>query len=251
MEAFSQLAKQIPDLEKLFWVASGGIKVIYDVPQFIEWREKVKYELRKMKQDEFISGLFSDFDQMNGYTDERLFHSISAKCNLISQNMENYINSLEASTNEKTSNIVFIVHGHDNEAKTVVARTLELLGLEVRILHEQPDNGNTIIEKIEDATENAAYAIVLYTECDVGRAKEKNETENRYRARQNVVFEHGFFMGCLGRERVCALVKGDVEKPSDLDGIVYTSMDEAGAWKMQICKNMKAVGIDVDVAKII
>lgn len=150
-----------------------------------------------------------------------------------------------------TGNKIFIVHGHDSEAKITVARTLEQLDLEAVILHEQPDQGKTIIEKLESFTTEAAYAIVLYTECDLGRAKDLDESANRFRARQNVVFEHGLFVGSLGRDRVCALVKGNIEKPGDLDGVVYISMDDAGAWKMQLCKNMKAVGIDVDANKII
>ena len=138
-----------------------------------------------------------------------------------------------------SGNKVFIVHGHDSAAKITVARTLEKLGLQAVILHEQPDQGKTIIEKLETFTAEAVYAIVLYTECDVGRSKERGESANRNRARQNVVFEHGLFIGSLGRDRVCALVKGDIEKPGDLDGVVYITMDEAGAWKMQLCKNMQ------------
>ena len=80
---------------------------------------------------------------------------------------------------------VFIVHGHDNEAKQETARTLEKAVYEAIILHEQPNLGNTIMEKLECCTD-VDYAIVLYTECDLGRAKEANEAEERYRARQNV-----------------------------------------------------------------
>ena len=147
-------------------------------------------------------------------------------------------------------NNVFVVHGHDTEAKITVARMLEQLGLNAIILHEQPDKGRTIIEKIESYTA-VAYAIVIYTECDLGRAKEDPEDKNQARARQNVVFEHGVFIGSLGRDRVCALVKGHIEKPGDIDGVVYINMDDAGAWKMQLCKNMKAVGIDVDMNKLL
>lgn len=148
-------------------------------------------------------------------------------------------------------NKVFIVHGHDNEAKITVARTLEQLGLDAVILHEQPDEGKTIIEKLESFTSDAAYAIVLYTECDIGRAKGKSETDNRFRARQNVVFEHGLFIGSLGRKNVCALVKGNIEKPGDIDGIVYIPMDSVGAWKLQLCSNMKAAGFDIDMNKLV
>lgn len=148
-------------------------------------------------------------------------------------------------------NQVFIVHGHDNEAKITVARTIEQLGMEAIILHEQPDEGKTIIEKLESFTSEAAYAIVLYTECDIGRTKGKSEKDNKFRARQNVVFEHGLFIGSLGRQNVCALVKGNVEKPGDIDGIVYIQMDNAGAWKLQLCSNMKAAGFDIDMNKLI
>jgi len=144
---------------------------------------------------------------------------------------------------------VFIVHGHDNEAKNETARLTEKLGLETIILHEQPSMGNTIIEKIEQYTD-VGFAIVLYTPCDIGYAKTKTKTEARNRARQNVVFEHGYLMGKLGRSRVCALVKGDVETPGDISGIVYTVMDKAGAWCYELIDNMKAVGYELDKNKI-
>lgn len=146
---------------------------------------------------------------------------------------------------------VFIVHGHDDEAKIAIARMLEQLGLEAIILHEQPDEGKTIIEKLESFVMESTYAIVLYTECDIGRAKGKAETENQFRARQNVIFEHGLFIGSLGRKNVCALIKGNVEKPGDIDGVVYIMMDSAGAWKMQLCSNLKAAGFDVDLNRLI
>lgn len=161
------------------------------------------------------------------------------------------VTEIERKSSSVSGNKVFIVHGHDNEAKITVARTLEQLGLEAIILHEQPDEGKTIIEKLETFTSDAAYAIILYTECDIGRAKGMAESDNKFRARQNVVFEHGLFIGALGRKNVCALVKGNIEKPGDIDGIVYIPMDSAGAWKMQLCSNMKAAGLNIDLNKLI
>jgi predicted nucleotide-binding protein len=149
------------------------------------------------------------------------------------------------SATRQISNKVFIVHGHDNEAKLEVARTLENGGFEPVILHEQADNGLTVIEKIEKYTD-VAYAIVLYTECDIGRAKNIPADKERHRARQNVVFEHGYLIAKLGRDHVSALVKGDVETPSDISGILYIPMDPAGAWKMHLAKNMQAAGLPVD-----
>lgn len=146
------------------------------------------------------------------------------------------------------SNKVFIVHGHDDAAKQEIARTLEKAGFEAIILHEQPDAGRTIIEKFEDYAD-VSFAVILYTECDVGRAKENTVDSEKYRARQNVVFEHGFFIGKLGRDHVCAFVKGDVETPGDISGVIYVPMDKDGAWKARLAQNMKFVGLPVDMNK--
>lgn len=144
----------------------------------------------------------------------------------------------------KQSKKVFIVHGHDNEAKLDVARFIEKSGLEAIVLHEQVNAGNTIIEKIE-AHNDVGFAVVLYTPCDVG-AKNSQDTELSPRARQNVIFEHGYFIGHLGRKRVSAFVKGDIEKPGDIGGVVYTDLDQAGAWKVTLLKELKESGYKID-----
>ncbi len=143
---------------------------------------------------------------------------------------------------------VFIVHGHDNAAKEAVARFIEKIGLEAIILHEQASVGNTIIEKIE-ANSNVGFGIVLYTPCDLGASQEKKD-QLKPRARQNVIFEHGYLIGKIGRKNVSALVKGDVETPNDISGVVYIKMDEADSWKYAVGKEMKACGYDVDLNKI-
>lgn len=143
---------------------------------------------------------------------------------------------------------VFIVHGHDGEAKQAVARFVENLGFEAIILHEQASAGNTIIEKIE-ANSNVGFGIVLYTPCDLGRSKEEKD-QLKPRARQNVVFEHGYLIGKIGRENVCALVKGDIETPNDISGVVYIKMDEGDGWKLAVAKEMKESGYEVDLNKI-
>ena len=144
---------------------------------------------------------------------------------------------------------VFIVHGHDTAAKEAAARFVENLGFKAIILHEQASSGKTIIEKIE-ANSNVGFGIVLYTPCDLGRSKEEKD-QLKPRARQNVVFEHGYLMGKIGRENVCALVKGDIEKPTDISGVVYIPMDEGDGWKLAVAKEMKKSGYDVDFNKIL
>mgnify|MGYP000990499644 CR=1 FL=1 len=143
---------------------------------------------------------------------------------------------------------VFIVHGHDNAAKEAVARFVEKIGLEAIILHEQASSGNTIIEKIE-ANSNVGFAIVLYTPCDLGASKEEKD-QLKPRARQNVIFEHGYLIGKIGRKNVCHLFKSGVETPSDIEGLVYAPMDAGDGWKYTVAKEMKACGYDVDLNKI-
>lgn len=143
---------------------------------------------------------------------------------------------------------VFIVHGHDEEAKSKTARFVEKLGFEAIILHEQASSSKTIIEKIEEYS-NVGFGIILYTPCDIG-GKQIVSPVLKPRARQNVVFEHGFLIGKIGRNHVCALVKGDIETPNDISGVVYVPMDEADAWRYTIAKELKKSGYNVDMNKL-
>lgn len=144
------------------------------------------------------------------------------------------------------SNKVFIVHGRDVAAKESVARLIDQLALTPIILHEQPNKGRTIIEKFVDYTD-VGFAVVILTGDDRGGPKNKPIKEHQDRARQNVVLELGFFLGRLGRERVCALYQDGVEIPSDYDGVVFIPLDKSGAWRTDLAKEMKAAGLEVDL----
>ncbi|MNP12863.1 putative nucleotide-binding protein containing TIR-like domain protein [compost metagenome] len=141
---------------------------------------------------------------------------------------------------------VFIVHGRDNEAKQEVSRFIESIGLKAIILHEQASGGRTIIEKIEHYSGDADFALVLYTPCDRGRGAHERTIPARNRARQNVVFEHGYLMAKLGRENVCALSKGEIETPNDISGVVYVDFDTSGAWKREVVKELRECGYVVN-----
>jgi predicted nucleotide-binding protein len=145
-------------------------------------------------------------------------------------------------------NKVFVVHGHDEEAKQSVARLLEKFGLEAIILHEKPTEGQTIIEKFERYSD-VDFAVILLTPDDVGAEKEK-ASELKARPRQNVILELGYFLGILTRRRVCPLYKGPIDLPSDYIGVGYISMDEGGAWRYQLGKELQAAGFPVDLNKI-
>lgn len=140
---------------------------------------------------------------------------------------------------------IFIVHGHDDLAKFTLARFIEQIGLKPIVLHEQASSSKTIIEKIESYGD-VGFAIVLYTPCDQGS---KLGGDSKPRARQNVVFEHGYFIGRLGRDKVTALVKGGVETPNDISGVVYIDLDDRGGWKMDIAKELKHAGYEIDLSR--
>jgi predicted nucleotide-binding protein len=154
------------------------------------------------------------------------------------------LESEQAMPIELNSRKVFLVHGHDEAVKLAVARFLEKLGLEPVILHEQPNKGQTVIEKFE-ANSDVGFAVVLLTPDDEGRAATGKDL--RPRARQNVILELGYFIGKLCRPRVCALYKEGVELPSDIHGVIYVPYDGAGGWRLELARELKAAGIDVDL----
>ena len=156
----------------------------------------------------------------------------------------------EIHDNERTNtDEVFIIHGRDDGTKQTVARFLESLDLEPVILHEQANQGRTIIEKFEEHAQ-VGFAVALLTPDDVGSLKDE-ATNLKPRARQNVIFEFGFFVGHLGRRRVCALIKGNVEIPSDYEGVVYTRLDDSDGWKLKLIQELKSVGFKVDANRAI
>lgn len=150
---------------------------------------------------------------------------------------------------------VFIVHGHNDALKTKVARVVEQMGLKAIILHEQDDYGQTVIEKFEENAEDIGFAIILLTADDLAVSHADLEKENkekdykviyRNRARQNVIFEMGFFVGKLDRAHVFELQEDGIEEPSDLKGIIYTPVDKEDMWRFKLAKRLKAVGYEVN-----
>lgn len=166
---------------------------------------------------------------------------------------------LQPSANSQTSSQavsrkIFVVHGHDEGARDKVARFLSSMDFEPVILNEKPNQGKMILEKLE-VHSDCTFAVVLVTGDDEGReipqSDEEKQTLNnlRPRARQNVIFEMGYLLGRLKRERVCVLIKGEVELLSDIDGFVYTSFDQYGGWKRDIAKELHAAGFEISKEK--
>jgi predicted nucleotide-binding protein len=142
-----------------------------------------------------------------------------------------------------------IVHGRNNGAKETVARFVEHLSLCPIVLNEQPNKGLTLIEKLERFSLISAYCIVLLTPDDVGNevSLPGNSTP---RARQNVIFEWGYFISRLGRQHVCTLRWEGVENPSDTSGLVYIKFDEEGAWRLYLAMELKSAGLPVNLNEV-
>ena len=141
-------------------------------------------------------------------------------------------------------NSVFLVHGHDEGLKEAVARFIEKIGVKPVILHEQINNGMTIIEKFEDFANRAGFAVVLMTPDDYGYPR-GHEEQKKARPRQNVVLELGYFVAKLGRNKTLVLTKGDLELASDFAGVVYEPVDNGDGWKWKLAQELKSAGFNV------
>jgi predicted nucleotide-binding protein len=215
-----------------------------DIKRFvIKCSEKSVDEIRDIQQNKVPRNVILVWTKVMVVESDKLLDDITSD---VLKSVEKDSAGINITTKEMDMNKIFIVHGHDDSMKHDVAIFIEKLGFEAIILHEQANAGLTIIEKIEKFSD-IGYGIVLYSPCDVGAKNEKGTSpELELRARQNVVFEHGYLIGKLGRNKVSALVKDKIELPSDTDGVVYISYDNI-EWKSHICRELKSAGYKVDM----
>ena len=147
---------------------------------------------------------------------------------------------------------VFVVYGHDNNARTQLEAMLRRWDLEPLILDQLISSGQTIIEKLEEYTQQANFGIVLATPDDIGYPK-NDESKKQYRVRQNVVLELGMLLSRIGRDKVAILLSQaeDMEKPSDIDGLIYIPFkDNVEETKLSLAKEMQNNGYALDIAKL-
>jgi predicted nucleotide-binding protein len=144
---------------------------------------------------------------------------------------------------------ILLIHGRDEATKESILGFIEKLGLRALILHEQPNEGRSIIEKSGELS-NIDFAIILFTPDEIAASRNKPK-ERRARVSQNVIFEFGYFLGKLGPQRVCALYKEGVEIPSEYSGVVCIPMDSKGGWRLFVAKEIKQAGIEIDLNQAI
>jgi predicted nucleotide-binding protein len=242
----AKLQKYSPDHEKWERNARNAIRFIFGD------------ESQHLKEFESTLKPYSSEDKLYPATKADAFRKVSPKVatlfEIMINEVEDYweqdvdtagINDIkkDASVLPRDNNI-FIIHGHDAGTKEEVARFLSKLGLNPIILHEQANKGKTVIEKFEQHAD-VPFAIALLTPDDIGASKSEPE-RLRPRPRQNVLFEFGYFIGKLGRTRVCGLIKGEVEIPSDYSGVLYINFDSAD-WRWELIKELKAANLPIDV----
>ena len=193
---------------------------VYSIP---ELSEKVK---------EFKEKIHDDIDRLD---------SIKERLSLFNECKDSFLYNTKLDSKQ-----VFLVHGHDNALKLDVTRTLEKLDLLPIILNEKSNSEQTIVEKLEKHS-NIGFAVVLLTPDDEG--KKRTSSKLSPRARQKVLVELGYFIGKIGRSRVCPIYLEGVEIPSDFDGVAYVPFDKG--WKFELCKKLKAAGYSVSADRLL
>ena len=249
-EKLKQITLEIPDLITANVSSSD--------PQFQAWKVKAeryligRYGKESFEYKDFKKTPFSLLMYASGTPHSRFVEACQNGLRQTQAIFQTYLDEMEEESSEDNApeqpddfSKVFIVHGHDGELKHSVARIVERQGIEAIILSEQANQGRTIIEKFIDYS-NVGGAICLFTADDFGKAKEASDDNQR--ARQNVVFEAGFFIGRLGREHTVILADAGVEMPSDLSGIVYT---DTRNWQLDLLRELNAMGYNVDLNKLL
>ena len=229
------------------------MRVSSSTPRFRAWKVKAKrflikrygeesYEVREFQKTSFSLGAAGYYA-----SEEAFIQACRNGLATMKEIFDIYLNEIREGSKQQTESKkeigvlkrdfsrVFIVQG--------VAGLLEQQGIQPIILHEQVNRGATIIEKIESNSDVQA-AVCLFTADDYGHSA--TDQEKQPRARQNVVFEAGYFMGKLGRENIVIISDKGVELPSDLQGVVYT---DTQFWKMELLKELKAIGYSIDFNK--
>lgn len=239
------------------------------------------YAISECREDtlKLVSSILGDKNNHYKILDDAKYLSIEIQKEVVLTEIDSMLSEFESNTSQKSFNVkqdpifysaqintspsalkgdsrkelnrVFIVHGHDEEMKQAVARVILKLNLEAIILHEQPKGGRTIIEQFEKHSD-VDYSVILLSPDDVAYPKGASPNEGKYRARQNVIMELGYFLAKLGRERVFVLYRqtDNFEIPTDYLGVLYTPYDSSGSWQYKLADELKVIDKKIDKNKL-
>lgn len=266
-------SKAIERLSALRDAIEGLRDLDADSPEFMKWSNDVIGALKYVfsaESDEMSSWLEIEFESpiaeqdpaVSRQKDHEAYQRGLDKALALTSSLIDQINDYwdedagstrHGTVNEKVEAIdskrVFVVHGRDQGALAEVKGVLSQLGLEPVVLQGLPNQGRTIIEKFEDYAQ-VGFAVIVCTPDDDGKLAAADPEPNP-RMRQNVVFEWGYFIGKLGRDRVCALIKGELEIPSDYSGVAYVEMDDKMAWRFELIRELKEAQFAVDANDLV
>lgn len=201
--------------------------------------------------EEFMNSKFDQFDEKQKLAEKNELPTVIPIALVKEDENPKLIGMLKSPITKRNIKRVFVVHGHDEEMKHAVARVLRSLDLEPIILKEKPDNNKTLIEKLEQYSD-VDFTVVLLSPDDIAYNKEEPGMIEKFRARQNVILELGYFLGKLGRQCVFVLYResDNFELPSDYFGVLYTKYDESEAWKLKMAKEIKTIDPKIDLNKL-
>jgi predicted nucleotide-binding protein len=251
------------EFEAIFYVRGYSEKEVTDFAREFDSWDKFNMELLRLKFTiaEFVNeymgtpGIPPAFTGKSGRVQyiKRAFEDKIAILKSIRGRLPLYEKASKSGTSKQVErktlgNEVFIIHGHDEGVKQTVARFVEHLGLEPVILDEKAGRSRAIIEKLEQKSATG-YAVALITPDDEGKLRGEVGAL-KPRARQNVILELGYFIGKLGRQRICALKVEGVETPSDYHGVEYIPFDESGGWKLKLANELEAADYTIDRSKL-
>lgn len=224
----------------------GNVGIDWEMPHAFTEAKQLAYAMYKKVPSSDVDWLFYVTGQDNTQTAVATFNQLflphfkQALQDIANANPEQALSTLK----KVGGRTVFIIHGHDHALKHELQLLLKNAGVACVVLHEEADKGRTIIDKLVQESAPSNFAVAVLSPDDL-------LSTGQYRARQNVILEMGYFIGLLGKERVRLLVKGDIDIPSDLYGILYERYDQQGAWKARLAKELIAAGIFVDLPAVI
>jgi len=163
---------------------------------------------------------------------------------------ESAVTCLEAVSEQKressvsslpVGNTVLIIHGHDEVNKLRLQNFLQGIGLPTVVMQSKPGKSQSLLQKFDSLACTCAFAFALMTPDDEVVV---NDKESYVQARPNVFFEAGWFVGRLGRSRVCLLLKQRTRVHSDMSGISRVEFqDDVMDRRSDIEQELRAAGL--------
>jgi predicted nucleotide-binding protein len=220
----------IPEIDEL-------IEEIKSIFSHSEKLDEIFINLQNLKKASNIS----EFKILQSKIERNIIMQTFHETHELSMNLIESVESIKLKNLNFTE--VFIVHGHDEEMKIIAEEFILSLGLKPIIFHKAPNHSRTIIQKLNDLSD-VNFVIILLSGDDYGFSRFTSNNNAKLRARQNVIFEMGYFLGKIGQNRTFTLFKSskNFEFPSDLAGVLYEPLDEEGDWKIKLIEELKLIG---------